>query len=162
MINSLQQFFEQRLQPAFKGNDTHIAEHAIRLATAALLVETAQADFEFDLLERGALKSMLQRVYGLTGRETADLLTLAEQEVDASISLDQFTKLLDRNLNPEQKHHVLELLWEVAFVDGRIDKYEEYMIRKLADLLHVSHGKFIQTKLRVADRSKQRGCHDSL
>ena len=162
MINSLRQFVERRLQPAFKGNDSHIAEHAMRLATAALLVEAARADFDFDLTERGILESILQRVYGLTDQETLELLRIAEAEVNASTSLDQFTKLLDRDLSLEQKHHVLELLWEMAFADGRIDKYEEYLIRKLADLLHVSHRHFIQTKLRVAERHKKRGRNDSL
>lgn len=157
MIDSLRQFFATRLQPAFKGSDTHIAEHAMRLATAALLVETARSDFEFDMSERDALDTILQRVYGLTKRETEELMKIAEAEVDASTSLDQFTRLLDRNLGLEQKHHILELLWEVAYVDGRIDKYEEYLIRKIADLLHVSHSHFIRAKLTQAERHKQHG-----
>jgi uncharacterized tellurite resistance protein B-like protein len=157
MIDSLRQFFEGSLKPAFKGSDTHIAEHATRLATAALLVETARSDFEFDMSERDALDTILQRVYGLTKRETEKLMKIAEAEVDASTSLDQFTRLLDRNLGFEQKYHVLELLWEVAFVDGRIDKYEEYLIRKIADLLHVSHSHFIRAKLTQAERHKRHG-----
>ncbi|MES9885425.1 MAG: TerB family tellurite resistance protein, partial [Candidatus Sedimenticola sp. 6PFRAG1] len=80
------------------------------------------------------------------------LLVIAEAEVDASISLDQFTVLLDRDLVPDQKIVLLEMLWEVAFADGRIDKYEEYLIRKLADLLHVPHRGFIQAKLKVQSR----------
>ena len=157
MIKTFLQFFQQKLEPELQGEDSHTAEHALRLATAALLVETAMADNEFRLVEQKTLHSILQRVYELSAKETKELAKIAREEVEHSISLDQFTRLLDRDLNPEQKFHVMELLWEVAFADGRVDKYEEYLIRKLADLLHVPHKEFIRAKLRIADRRKKAG-----
>lgn len=157
MIKSFLQFFQQTLGPDLEADDGHTAEHALRLATAALLVETAMADHKFGLAEQKALHSILQRVYELTAKETKELARIAKEEVENSVSLDQFTRLLDRDLNPAQKFHVMELLWEVAFADGRLDKYEEYLIRKLADLLHVPHKEFIRAKLRVADRRKKAG-----
>ena len=149
MFKSLKDFFEERLKPGLIEKEDQIAEHAIRLACSALLIELARSDFEFELSERIALERTLQRVYGITTEETAELMVMAESQADASVSLDQFTLLLDRNLNPAQKLHFLELLWELAYVDGRIDKYEEYLIRKLSDLLHVPHSGFIQAKLNV-------------
>jgi len=154
MLKSLKELFDGRLKRALLDTNEQTAEHAVRLATAALLVETAKADFEFDLSERQALQDLIQRTYELSPEETSELLKMAESEVDVAISLDRFTSLLDRNLNPGQKLTVMKLLWELAYADGRLDKYEEYLIRKLADLLHVPHRGFIQAKLAVTERLK--------
>lgn len=154
MLRSLKELFDSRLKREFADADERVAEHAVRMATAALLIETAKADFEFDLSERQALRALIQRTYELTDDETEELLRMAEAETDVAVSLNQFTTLLDRNLNPGQKLAVMKLLWELAYVDGRLDKYEEYLIRKLADLLHVPHRGFIQAKLAVTEQLK--------
>ncbi|MCG8428265.1 MAG: TerB family tellurite resistance protein [Chromatiales bacterium] len=132
-----------------------VPEHEIRLATAALLVETANSDYEFSVTEMDKLREILVRYYQLSSSEVEQLITQARSHVDDSISLDQFSRLLDTNLTPAEKVHVLELLWEVAFADGRVDKYEEYLIRKLADLLHVSHKGYISAKLKAEKAVKE-------
>lgn len=137
-----------------------MAEHAVRIATAALLIETAGSDFEFDERERQELDRLIVKTYGLSQEECDDLLRIAETEVETSVSLDQFTRLLDRNLSPRQKRRVMELLWQVAFADGRIDKYEEYLIRRLADLLHVPHKVFILAKLAAEQRGEEKQSFD--
>ncbi|MES9874288.1 MAG: TerB family tellurite resistance protein, partial [Candidatus Sedimenticola sp. 6PFRAG7] len=152
MFKTLKELFDGRLKGELHDSNPRIAEHALRIATSALLVEISRSDYEFDLIERDKIQDIISTRYGLTTEETKELLVIAEAEVDASISLDQFTVLLDRDLVPDQKIVLLEMLWEVAFADGRIDKYEEYLIRKLADLLHVPHRGFIQAKLKVQSR----------
>ncbi|MES9961890.1 MAG: TerB family tellurite resistance protein [Sedimenticola sp.] len=154
MFKSLKELFDKRLRAELHDTRAPIAEHALRMATAALLVETSRSDYEFNPVEGDTIQEILSRTYRLSPEEIRELLSIAEAEVDASISLDQFTVLLDRDLTPEQKIELLEMLWEVAFADGRIDKYEEYLVRKLADLLHVPHRGFIQAKLNVQSRSK--------
>ena len=155
MIDTLKQLFDQKLRVSVHNQDANTAEHAVRVATAALLIETARADFEFDKMEREKLDRLIGETYGLSTQERRELIQIAEAEVDASVSLDQFTRLLDRNLSPAQKRRVMELLWEVALADGRIDKYEEYLILKLADLLHVSHKVFILAKLNATEKGKE-------
>jgi len=155
MIHTLKQLFDQKLRVSVHNQDASTAEQAVRVATAALLIETARADFEFDKMEREKLDRLIGETYGLSTQERRELIQIAEAEVDASVSLDQFTRLLDRNLSPAQKRRVMELLWEVALADGRIDKYEEYLIRKLADLLHVSHKAFILAKLNATEKGKE-------
>jgi len=157
MIKSFVELFQQQFEPIFKADQSQPVEHTLRMATAALLVEIAMADHVFDVAEQKVLESVLQKVYGLSAKETRELVRIAKEEVEHSISLDQFTKLLDRNLNPAQKFHVMELLWKVAFADGRIDKYEEYLVRKLSDLLHVPHKEFIRAKLKVASQNSKAG-----
>lgn len=149
MLKNLKQFFEKHVESGFKIKDAAAIEHSIRLAGAVILVETAMADFEFDQVERQAIADALQKAHLVSHNEAQELLRLAEVEVNASVSLHDFINVLNRNLNPEQKRVIMELLWEVAFADGRIDKYEDYRIRMLADLLHVPHKHFIQAKLKI-------------
>ncbi len=147
MIGTIREFFQQRIRAEVESEDR--VDHGLRLATAALLIEMSRADFHVSETEEAALSDMLQRHFNLTGAETRELLALAAEEVKASASLYQFTDLIDRHFSLEQKRQVLELLWRLAFADGHKDKYEEYLVRKVADLIHLSHRDFIQTRLKV-------------
>ena len=86
--------------------------------------------------------------------ESQQLVQAAEREADAAVSLHGFTKLLNESLTPPEKLDVLELMWRVALADRHLDKYEEHLVRKVADLLHVSHSEFVRTKLRVQDERR--------
>ena len=83
--------------------------------------------------------------------EIEKLLTIAKDEVDRAISLHEFTKNVNEALDPEEKVTVIELLWQVAVADKVIDKYEEYFIRKIADLLYVPHKAYIRAKHRALE-----------
>lgn len=155
MISAIKDLFEHRLAQKGKTGHSGISERDIRLATAALLIETASSDFHFDQTELIKLKQILVRVYRLSDHQVAQLIEQAQGQVEHSVSLDQFSRLLDRSLTQKEKYHLLELLWEVAYADGRVDKYEEYLIRKLSDLLHVSHKAYITSKLKVGERVKE-------
>lgn len=85
----------------------------------------------------------------MTDTETAEVLQLAEEKIWKSTGYFEFTSLLNKRLSHEQKIKVVEHLWEVAFADAILDKHEEYMVRKISGLIHVSHKDFIETKLRV-------------
>ena len=147
MIGAIREFFQQRIRPELETDDR--AGHGLQLATAALLIEMSRADFHVSEAEEAALTGLLGRHFDLTEAETRELIELAGLEVKASASLYQFTDLIDKHFSPEQKRQVLELLWRLAFADGHKDKYEEYLVRKVADLLHLSHRDFIQTRLKV-------------
>lgn len=149
MIGTIQRFFDRRIQKAMERPET--SEHALRLATAALLVEMSRADFHVDAAEEEALAASLERYFSLTGAEARELMALAAREVKEAASLYQFTSLIDRHFSHDQKRQVLEMLWRVAYADGHKDKYEEHLVRKVADLIHLSHRDFIQTRLRVEE-----------
>ena len=122
---------------------------ARRLAVATLLVEIARADFEVDASERTAIRRMLAGAYGLDPDAAGDLLTRAERAVEDAVSLYEFTRRLNEELSPAEKVEIVEMLWRVAFADGRLDKYEEHLVRKAADLLYVPHRRFIRAKLKI-------------
>jgi len=147
MIKSIQEFFYARI--VTEESTTISPEKALQLATAALLIEISRADFEVADEERTAIEEALNGSFGLSDDETREIVSLAEQNVDESISLYEFTRLVDEAFTPEQKRHIVGLLWQVAFSDDRLEEREEYLIRKIAKLLHVTHEDFIDEKLKA-------------
>lgn len=123
------------------------------LAVAALLVEVLRADSEVDDAERRQVADSLAVQLGLGDADCRELMALAERKVEDANDLYQFTSQVNRACGAEEKARLVEQLWRVAGADSVIHKYEEHMIRRIADLLHVSHREFIAAKLRAATSS---------
>ena len=83
--------------------------------------------------------------------DITSLLETADTAVEEAVSLYDFTSVINEHLNREKKYELLLLLWRIAYADGRLDRYEEYYIRKIADLLHLSLADFIRAKHAAAD-----------
>lgn len=149
MLTAIRKFFETHIVTDTSGPDPYSAEHAYQLATAALLMEMSRADYAVKQEELMTVTAAIRKAFNLTSAETDELMRLAELETQNATSLYQFTSLINAHFAPEQKQHVVELLWRVAFSDGALDKYEEYLVRKIADLIHVPHRGFIQAKHKV-------------
>ncbi len=148
MLEALKRFFETRLFVPMASGDG--GEQALRLATAALLTEMARQDERITPEERQTIEASLVGQFGMTSAEAQELMTLAEGAAAAASGYFQFTSLINDRFSMEQKIQMVELLWRVAYADGRLDLYEEHMVRKVADLLYVPHADFIAAKLRVA------------
>lgn len=149
MLSQLREFFERNLSPSQESERSD--EHALRLATAALLFEMARQDETIRPEELDAVADAVKRKFGLPETETEELMALAAEEVRESTDYYQFTSLINERFSPEQKVRVIEHLWEVAWADGGVDRYEEHMVRKIAELLYVPHKDFIAAKLRITD-----------
>jgi uncharacterized tellurite resistance protein B-like protein len=130
------------------GEDVAAQEHARNLAVAALLVEVLRADYDVAAEERRQVLESIQGVLGLENAECEALLESANWLVDDAHDLHQFTSLLNKTLAHEEKLQLVEQLWRVAQADAIVHHYEEHLIRRVADLLHVSHREFIVAKLR--------------
>jgi len=126
-------------------------QHSLQLATAALLFEMLRADFDEHPDEYVALERALQDSFSLSASETRQLTQLADREAADAVSLYQFTGLINQHFSAGEKVQVIEMLWQVAYADGRVDRYEEALVRKISDLLHVPHRDFIQAKHRVQE-----------
>lgn len=124
-------------------------EHDLRLATAALLFEVVRADGNVEAAERAVLRTAVQSAFGLPEAELDELLSGAEQASRGAASLYELTRTVDVAWDAEQKKRVIELLWLVAFADGRKDAHEEQRVRQIAGLLHVPHPDFIDARLRA-------------
>ena len=150
MIDRIRQFFEAHLSPDSTNGDSQ--EHRLRLACAALLIEVSRADYEVTAEEMTAISRAVRKTFGLSVAETVELIQLAEEEVEGATSYHEFTSLINDSYSKEQKIQLLERLWEVVFADAEMEKYEEHLVRKLADLLYLPHSQFIATKLRAQAR----------
>ena len=147
MIRAFQRLFESTVATAARASAVEEREHGYHVATAALLVEMMRADYEVQPEERDAVLRALAAAFDdLSAEETRDLLARAEERADDATSLYEFTQHINRRLDHEQKAHVVELLWRVAYADGDLDKYEEHLVRRIADLIHVPHSVFIRMK----------------
>ena len=144
MLNKLSRFIERHLQPG--GESPTLSTHQKQVAVAALLVEVAMADHQFSESELDSLSQSLIRKYSLTSEEIAELISLAKSESNHATSLHQFTQLINQYCNNNEKFSLLKAMWEIAFADGNLHKYEDYLIRKVADLIHLSHSEFIRAK----------------
>lgn len=150
MIKALSALFEINTPDV----DDVSSEHRRQLAAAALLIETARADFTQDGVEEASMAVMLKNGLGLSEQEVGELLRLANEEVDAATSLYQFTRIVNDHFTPAQKTRLVTDMWRVAYADGDIDKYEEHLIRRVADLVYVAHEDYIRAKLTAADTAR--------
>ncbi len=148
MFKNMKQFFEARIQSAMES-ESDSDEQSLRLATAALMIEMTRADFEVTDDERSAVDSVLRELFAISESEANELAVLAEAEVDNAACLYDFTRMVDQSFTQPQKQRVVEMLWRVAFADTQKDHHEEYLVRKIADLIHVSHEDFIKARHRV-------------
>lgn len=148
MLKRIKGFFDKHLTLASDAGDKD-ADHALRLGIAALLLEMTYMDGEVSTEQREAVENAVRTCFDLTERETNELLALAEAERSESTDYFQFTSLINRTYTAEQKVRLVEELWRVAYANEVLHKYEEYLVRKLADLLHVPHGAFIGAKHRA-------------
>ena len=120
-------------------------------ACAALLVEIAFADKDFDETEKQALKQALIQTYDISESEIQEIIEDAENTVDESTSLYGYTRIVNDEFGYEDKLNLLKNLWKVAYADGYLDKYEEHIIRKISDLIHISHSDYINIKLKIRE-----------
>ncbi len=150
MLKSLKEFFERSIQDETDHSMSGL-DNRVELAAAVLMIEISLADSSIDNEELAVIKKALSAHFNIAAEQVDELIALARREVDLAVSLHDFTRMLNNNLNASEKIQIIELLWQVAFADAVLDKYEEYYIRKIADLLYISHKDYIRTKHRVAD-----------
>lgn len=122
-----------------------------RLATALLLAELARADFNVSDGERAVIADLLARRFGLDAAAADALLQRALVSADGATSLYDYVETLNARLDYAGRCGIIEMLWRVAYADGRLDKYEEHELRKIAGLLYVDDADFIRAKLNVTD-----------
>ncbi len=148
----MRKFLEDRLQGGAGGSGSKDEQHDLHLAMATLLMEISRADMHVSDQERAAAADALRRLFDLGPADAEQLVGQAEREAEGAVSLFPFTQLVDHQFSMEQKKDIVELLWSVSLADGELDKYEEHVIRKIADLLHVAHVDFMHAKHKALNR----------
>ena len=148
MLDSLKRFFSPPAGsgPAATGKDS---EHDIRIATCALFLEMARIDGKFTREEMETVLSIMKEKYGLSGEHADALVAEADRELEASVDLWQFARLINQNYTIDEKMEIIETLWQMVYVDGKMDEYEHYLMNKLKNLLRLSHEQLIGAKKKV-------------
>jgi uncharacterized tellurite resistance protein B-like protein len=145
MLKKIQAFFDA------EESDDVDDEAALHLAAAVLLIEVAKSDHVVRDMQVEQLKDVLKREWALDDSDLSDLLNVARDAAEAHASLYEQVALVNRNFSPQQKFNLVRGLWEVAYANGELHHHEELLIRRLADLMYVSHTDFIRSKHRVLE-----------
>lgn len=145
MISRIISFFEETFAELDNGGEAD--DHQLQLTSAALMFEVIRADHAVADSELETLKKLLLEQFELSAAELAELIELAEQQSNEATSLYQFTRLVNDHFNPDQKLQVIASMWKIAVADGNIDRYEDNIIRRVAELIYIPHKDFIKSKL---------------
>jgi uncharacterized tellurite resistance protein B-like protein len=159
MLDSLKLFFAD-LSGGTK-HQAHFAEHDYRLAAAALLIHVTTIDGDMSARERSKLHAILRSTFGLDDAATEELIdnaTVADRE---AVDLYHFTRLLNRSLDEDGRRRMVEMMWQIVYVDGRVTEFEENVVWRAADLLGVSSRERIELRQRVAAEAAGAGSSDS-
>ena len=145
MLKSIQNIFKR------KENESAVdsKKSELELTYASLLIEVINSDNKFDDRERDKLLEILSSKLDIHKEELDNFTQLAQKQSEDSTSLYEFTREINDQYEYEEKVSLITDLWGIAYSDGKLDKYEDYVIRKIADLIYVSHADFIKSKLKV-------------
>ena len=152
MIADIRNFFANLIAPA-AGTSGVASQHALQLATAALLLEMMRMDGSVTADETAAVAKALESQFGLAAEEAAALMALATAEAREATDYFQFTSLINRRFTPEQKLRVVEAMWTVAWSDAELSAHERHLMRRIVDLLHVPHGDAVAAQARARARA---------
>ncbi|MCJ8318030.1 MAG: TerB family tellurite resistance protein [Colwellia sp.] len=120
---------------------------SLELACAVLLCEVMRADGELSNEEQDKLSEVMKHTFCLSDQEVSEILTSAIQLSESATDFYQFTSKVNQHYTLEQRMNIVALLWKIAYADGELASIEEHIIRKIADLLHLNHGEYIQVKI---------------
>ena len=145
MLKSIQNIFKRKENESVVDSKKSEQE----LTYASLLIEVINSDNKFDDRERDKLLEILSSKLDIHKEELDNFTELAQKKSEDSTSLYEFTREINDQYEYEEKVSLITDLWGIAYSDGQLDKYEDYVIRKIADLIYVSHADFIKSKLKV-------------
>ncbi len=148
MLSKISAFFQSLAEPV----DNQKQEISLEIACSVLLCEVMLADGQLDSAEQTQLNQILSSQFQLSTEEVQEIIKHALLLCKNATDFFQFTSKINENYSLEQRIKMLELLWQVAYADGELASIEEHIIRKIADLLHLRHSEYIQTKLNIQSK----------
>jgi uncharacterized tellurite resistance protein B-like protein len=152
MLKTLRDLFES-LRPPLPEAPSGAPHHAVALAAAVMLVEVMRADATIAPATRAAVQAGLADRLSLAADESARLAELAETTARESTDLFAFTSRIDERFDMAQKVRMVETMWDVAYADGRLSEHERHVLWRIADLLHVPQGAYVNARLRARARA---------
>jgi uncharacterized tellurite resistance protein B-like protein len=148
MIDTIRAFLGRHLNTVIEQENDG---QAIRMAIATLLMEVARVHADISEPERRAVQRLIETHFALPPDVSLTSAAAAEHEAEHATSLYPLTSLINQECSQQDKRQVVRMLWEVSLADSHLDRHEEHIVRRIADLLHVPHREFIRAKLQVAE-----------
>jgi len=133
----------------FQKSDSTSENNKVEIAACALFIEMAKADGEFSNDERELVISEMQDTFNLDKECVAELMLLAEQGIKESVSLYEFTGVINKYFSQEQKIELVENLWKLIYKDEKLSTYEDHLIKRIASTMNIEHKQIINAKLWV-------------
>jgi uncharacterized tellurite resistance protein B-like protein len=145
----------EKLRKRDEVEDDAEPEHRIALAAATLMLEVAWADQDIADTEVDVIRRVLSEQFQLPDESVEEVIAASREHHDESVGLFRYTQTINEAWGEPEKFELVVNLWRLAFVDETIDRFEEHMIRKITDLLYVSHERFIAAKRTARRNSKK-------
>ena len=152
MIDILKRFFSHSANENSAASPSNGRD--LMVATCALLVEMARIDESFTPQEADTIVHILEAKYGLAQEHSKAIVAEAEKELEESVDLWQFARLINTHYSRGEKISIIETLWQVVFVDGKMDQYEDYLMHKMANLLRLTHKELMDAKLKILHQNR--------
>ena len=150
-MKSISDFFKDitsNKKTNIKPNSLESFKDEMVLCICVLLIEVSKSDDDYDDSEKETIVDLLEKQFSLNHDQIDMLMQMADKKNNEIVSLHELTATLNKEYTYSEKKNVIKMLWDIAYSDGRIDKYEDYTIRKISDLLYIKHSDFIKAKLR--------------
>jgi len=142
-LNLLEKLFSKS---ATTSSEEKNVEHTLQLATCVLLIEVSKSDDNFDINEQEKIKKIIHNKFNLSKEEIDYIFSLSNDNHDNMTSLFEWTDIINKECSYKEKLIIIGFMWDIAFTDSKIDKYEDYTIRKVSELIYVKHKDFINLK----------------
>jgi uncharacterized tellurite resistance protein B-like protein len=137
-----------KLKSLFSGDNTEQTTEILpELAAASLMLEVSWADHELSTEELSSVQRLLAELYGVDAAKAQLLIDDARERLQTNVGLHPYTSFLNEHLDEKGRFEVICALWELALADDHVDRFEEHTIRRVSDLLCLSHSRFIEAKL---------------
>ncbi|MGB2690900.1 MAG: TerB family tellurite resistance protein [Thermodesulfobacteriota bacterium] len=146
--------FKKIFNGSRKEESAEDRELKLKVATSVILLEAATADSNFSVEEQEKIVEILKSRFQMSDESVKELIDESENERKNSTGLWYFTNIINENLNNEEKYNLMELVWEVIYSDGTLDKFENYIAHKLLKMLNIDHSKFIELKMKVKNETE--------
>lgn len=146
-----------RLKSLFSpdAGGTSARSHApdeLQLAAAALLVEAARMDDDYDADERALIGRLLRDRFALDEADSEALLAAADAATEDLVEVYGFARQVKDAFDHDERVRMIEMLWEVVFADGEVHDHEANLLRRVAGLIYVSDKESGDARKRVLDR----------
>lgn len=152
MLDYLRKVFSDNQPETIQSTVNSSAErknNKVEVAACALFIEIAKADGEFTDEEREFIIAEMKSTFNLDDEYVNDLIALAEERIKESVSLYEFTGIINATFTHEEKIELIESLWRLIYKDDKLNKYEDHLIKRIAATINIEHKEIINAKLWV-------------